>query len=315
MEERPTTESLIHRAIDQGNAAIDHYPGTALSEFHWALNQAEENKENLVTSRLFATSLNGLGRCHRRLGLHRSGLEYLNHAVRLNEQDRNAARLTDDFLEIGRVYRDRPDLGDAREAFEHSLINASVPAAASDGLAWPAGNGFRYRVTDAARAWESLLELGGFLEQRGALADASAVLNVATQIAEVARASAADDAHRVAIANQRIEAFRTLTRVHLRQGLGGDTTAGAAAAMAWTANEAMHARSFLDAVGDNEIALPAEIPPALAEQEASERARRRELLSSGAHDLRFWEDLGKYRPASTSFGTASGNRPRVGGIR
>ena len=67
--------------------------------------------------------------------------------------------------------------------------------------------------------------------------------------------------------------------------------------MAWTANEAMRARSFLDAIGDGEIALPAGIPPALAEQEAAARARRHELLSSGAHDIRFWEDLGQAQTA------------------
>jgi tetratricopeptide (TPR) repeat protein len=213
MEERPTTESLIAAAIEQGNAAIDRDPDTALSAFHWALDHAEENP-NQYTSKALATSMNSLGRCHHRLGLHRSALEYFNRARRLNEQARIAARLTEDFLGIGRVYRDRPDLGDAREALEQSLINASVPTAASDELAWPASDGSMYRVTDAHRAWESLLELGGLLEQHDALADASAVLDVATQLADVARASAVDDAHRVAIANQRIEAFDTLTRVH-----------------------------------------------------------------------------------------------------
>ena len=292
MEERPTTESLIAAAIEQGNAAIDRDPDTALSAFHKALDHAEEHP-NQYTSKVLATSLNSLGRCHHRLGLHRSALEYFNRARRLNEQVRIAARLTDDFLGIGRVYRDRPDLGDAREALEQSLMNASIPAAASDELAWPASDGSTYRVTDAYRAWEPLLELGGLLEQRDFLADASTVLDVATRLADVARASAADDAHRIAIANQRIEAFGTLTRVHLRQALHSDATAGTAARMAWTANEAMRGRSFLDAIGDGEIALPAGIPPALAEQEVTARARRHELLSSGAHYIRFWEDLGQ----------------------
>ena len=296
MEKRPTTESLIEAAIEHGNAAIDRDPDTALSAFHRALDHAEEHP-NQYTSKVLATSLNSLGRSHHRLGLHRSALEYFNRARRLNEQARIAARLTDDFLGIGRVYRDRPDLGDAREALEQSLINASIPAAASDELAWPASDGSTYRVTDAYRAWEPLLELGGLLEQRDVLADASAVLDVSTRLADVARASAADDAHRIAIANQRIEAFGTLTRVHLRQALHGDATAGAAAGMAWTANEAMRGRSFLDAIGDGEIALPAGIPLALAEQEATARARRHELLSSGAHDIRFWEDLGQAQTA------------------
>jgi CHAT domain-containing protein/thioredoxin-like negative regulator of GroEL len=291
---RPTNESMINAAIDWGNGALAHDDlEAALGAFHWALDQAEEDAPNQVVPRALATCLNALGRSHHQLKLNRSALEYFNRARRLNERSGNAVRLTWDFLEIGRAYRARPDLGDARQALEQSIINASVPAAPSDQESWRANDGSSYRVTAADRAWGPLLELGGLLEDRGDLGEAVRFLNLATRIADVARASTVEDAQRVAIANQRIEAFNAVTRLCLRQALAGGPAGEAAAEDAWRANEAMRARSFLDALGDDEIAVPAEVPPALVQQEAAALQRRRQLINSGAQDIAFWDALGK----------------------
>jgi CHAT domain-containing protein/thioredoxin-like negative regulator of GroEL len=291
---RPTTESMIDGAIAGGDAEIRHgNPDEALRAFHWALDQAEEDAPNQVVPRPLAASLNALGRCHHQLKLNRSALEYFNRARRLNERSGNAVRLTWDFREIGRVYRARPDLGDAREAFEQSVINASIPAAPTDEFSWTANDGSSYRITAADRVWASLLELGGLLEDRDNLEDAVAFFDLATRIADVARASAVDDAQRVAIANQRIEAFNALTRLNLRRALAGGPAAATAAEDAWRANEAMRARSFLDALGDDEIVVPAEVPAALVEQEAAALEHRRRLVNSGDHDIAFWDGMGR----------------------
>lgn len=286
---RPTTESLIHTAIANGDQAAD--PDTALGAYHWALEQAEEDAVNQVVPRALAHSLNAIGRGHYRLRLYRSALKYFEGARRVNELTGNAQRLSYDFLEIGRVYRVRPELGDARAALEQSLVYASVPAAETDEFAWQASDGRPFRVTAPDRAWTTLLELGSLLEERSTLADASAVLRLATELAEVARAAAPDDAERVAIANQRIEAFEALTRLHLRQAIAGGDLADAFTAAAWTANEAMRARSFLDAIGDDDVALPAAVPRELADQETVELARRQQLLRAGTRAAGFWDEL------------------------
>jgi CHAT domain-containing protein/tetratricopeptide (TPR) repeat protein len=291
---RPTSESIISGLVTSGNVALGRDDlDTALHFFHSALEQAEERVATQVVSRPLAQALNALGRSHHRLQLHRSALAYFDRTRRLNERSRNAVRLTSDYREIGRVYRDRPDLGDAREAFEQSLLHTSLPGTPADELSWTARDGLTYRITAADRAWESLLDLGSLLEDRGDLAAAAAFLGLAAQIGDIVRASVADDAQRVTVANQRIDAFAALTRIRLRHALAGGPDAAAAAEDAWLASEAMRARSFLDALGDDELVVPAEVTPALAEQEAAALERRRRLMSSGTHDVVFWDDLGR----------------------
>lgn len=293
---RLTDESMIGQFIQWGNAALSAgRTDDALQAFHAALEKAEEHERRLIPRPLIA-SLNALGQCHRLLGLQRTALQYHTRALRLDERSGNAIRLTNDFLQIGRVYRARPDLGDAQQALEQALIHASVPTLAADGLTWAAGDETRYRVTDTDRARAPLLELGGFHEDRGDLAAAVRFLDLATRIADVAWAAATDDAERVAIANQRFAAFAALTRVYLRQAVADEGQA--AAEDAWRANEAMRARSFLDALGDDPLAVPAEVPAELAEQEAEALERRRILISSGntgGRDLAFWDALGRAR--------------------
>jgi len=289
-----TSESMIERVIRWADAAVAADSlDEALGGCHRALEQAEEDAASGVVPRALVTSLNALGKCHQLLGLHRSALQYHTRARRLDEGLGNAVRLTYDFLEIGRVYRARPDLGDARQALDQALIHASVPALAADGLTWTAADGTRYRVTAADRAWAPLLELGGLLEDRSDLGAAVRFLDLATRIADITRAAATDDTQRVAIANQRFAAFAALTRICLRRALAGGAGAQAAAEDAWRANEAMRARSFLDALGDDPLAVPAEIPAELAEQEAAALERRRVLTGSGGRDLAFWDALGQ----------------------
>jgi CHAT domain-containing protein/Flp pilus assembly protein TadD len=289
---RPSSEVITQGMIESGDAAVRAGDfNAALGYFHRALGVAEESAEDQVVPRVLTTALNALGHFHHWLRLHSSALAYFNRARRLNEGTGNAVRLTWDYRQIGRVYRDRPDLGDAREAYEKSLINASHLAQPTDELTWTSSDGSSYQLIGPDRAWDSLLELGDLLESRGNFTGAAMFFGLATQVAEVVRASVASDAERVAIANQRIRAFEALTRLNLHRALAGGKDAVPAAEEAWRANEIMRARSFLDALGDDELAVPKGVTPALAEQEAAALERRRHLLASSAHGTVFWDEL------------------------
>ncbi len=291
---RPTSEAVTERFIGAGNAALAAGDfESALGSFHRGLDRAEETAATQIVPRILATALNALGRCHHRLHLVRSALAYFGRACQLNESTGNAVRLTWDYREIGRVYRDRPDLGDARSALERSLICASRLGGPTDELAWTASNGVRYQVAALDRAWETLLDLGALLESRDEADDAAAFFGLATRIADVIRASAVDDLQRVAIANQRIEAFAALTRLGLRRAIAGGPAAPAAAEDAWQASESMRAKSFLDALGDDDLTVPAGIPAGLVEQEAAALERRRQLGASSTQDAAFWDELRK----------------------
>jgi CHAT domain-containing protein len=289
---RPTDEGRIEGLIETGDAAAEHGDfDFALGCFHQAFYDAEE-MPGVAVPRALVRALNALGRCHHQLGLYRSALAYFERARQLNQQYGNAVRLTWDYREIGRVYRARPDLGEAREALEASLLNASRRDDAGQ-FSWRASDGLTYQITAADRAWETLLELGSLLEDRGDFAAAASFLELATQVAAVVRASAVDDTQRAAIANQRIDAFAALTRLSLRRALAGAADATSAAEDAWRANESMRARSFLDAIGDDELGIPIDIPHALAEHEAAALKRRHLLTTSAGHGSAFWADLGQ----------------------
>lgn len=290
--ERPTSESWIDQCVGWGDAALlQGRTDIALGAFHDALEHAEDSAHTQLTPRALTQALNALGRSHRGLGLYRSALAYLDCARQLNETTRNSVRLSKDFLELGRLFRLRPDLGDTEEAFEQSLLNTSVPAVTTDDLSWTSRNTDSYRITAADRAWESLLELGDILEKRHDLARAASFLELATRLGDVVRASVADDAERVAVANQRIEATAALTRIHLRRALAKGPDALQAADDAWLASETMRARSFLDALGDDLLTVPDGVSRVLVEREAAAIEERRRLLESGRIGVTFWDDL------------------------
>jgi CHAT domain-containing protein/tetratricopeptide (TPR) repeat protein len=286
----PTDESQVDALVGSG----DHWLRAgdverALNCFHQAWQQAEAVVTTAVVPRALAQALNALGRCHGTLRLYRSALAYFDQARQLNERSENAVRLTWDYREIGRTFRARPDLGDARQALESSLINASRRSEVVGPLRWTARDGHSYQVTAADRAWETLLELGSYLEEGGDLTGAASFLTLATSVADVVWASTTDDSERIAVANQRIAAFAGLTRLGLRRALGPPPDP-AAADDAWQASEAMRARSFLDALGDDELAVPAGMPPELVAREAAALERRRLTVSRG-RGAAFWSDL------------------------
>jgi tetratricopeptide (TPR) repeat protein len=289
---RPTTAGWIEDCIGKGREAFAQgRTDLALSAFHEAFERAEEDLHTQVTPRALAHTFNALGQCHRLLGLYRSAFAYLDGARRLNETTGNAVRLAYDFRELGRLYRARPDLGDAEEAFEWSMLNASVPAAASDELCWTSKDGGIHRVTAADRAWDSLLELADLKEQRDDLPGAADLLTLASRLGDVVRAAVADDAERVAVAGNRAQASTALTRIQLRRALAAGPDTHQAASEAWLASEAMRALSFLDALGDDPLAVPAGLRQALVAEETAAIEERRRLLEIGGDGVAFWDRL------------------------
>lgn len=135
---RPTSETQVDQFIGAGDYAMDNGDmNGALRCFHQAWELAERLAATAVVPRALAKALNALGRCHHRMRLQHSARAYFERTRQLNEAVGNADRLTWDYREIARIYRERPDLGDARLALSHrSATPAAVvtPAARSAGL-------------------------------------------------------------------------------------------------------------------------------------------------------------------------------------
>ncbi|KOX13545.1 hypothetical protein ADK67_44140 [Saccharothrix sp. NRRL B-16348] len=286
---RPTGESWIEHLVEFGDrTAREGDTDRALAALYQAVDEAEEHIHRQVVPRAMARAMNALGRLHRSLGLHRSARAYLDRVRQLNEAIGNAVRLTYDFRELGRLFRLRPDLGDAEDAFERSLMNSSLPTPVADELSWTATDGTLHRVTAPSRAWQTLLDLADLLEDRGEPAKAAAQLELATRIGEVVRAAAVGDAQRVAVAAQHATAAAALTRVHLRRALDAEPDA---AHDAWLASETLRARSFLDALGDDPLSAPEGVDPDLMSREDQALSDRRRLLGSTPNGVAFWDQL------------------------
>jgi CHAT domain-containing protein/tetratricopeptide (TPR) repeat protein len=284
---RPTIEAVTDSRISSGDNLLQPDSDLAMSQYQMAVQLVEDKAE--VIPKALAKALNGLGRAHHFLGLHRTALSYLERARDLNEQSANTDRLSWDYLAIGRVLRDRPDLGDARESFEQALRYSSIPTQDAQELSWLALDGTLHAITLPDRAWPVLLELGGLLEEQGELASAARFLMVATRIADMVRAGLVEDEQRISIENDRAGAFVALTRIHVRltaTSTGQDRNAPARAA--WLANESLRARSFLDVLGDSAIAPPPGVPVGLLARENELLKERRRLRDAGSYDAEFW---------------------------
>jgi tetratricopeptide (TPR) repeat protein len=297
-EERPTSEIQVEGFIRGGDIAT--YEGdtdAALGAYQHALHLAEDEDPDPLVPRMLTRALNALGQAYYRLGTPRTALACFDRARRLNENTGNADRLTHDHHWIARVLRDRPDLGtdglaDAREHLERALTYASAPGGDLGDLEWTGSDRIPLRITAPDRAWPILLELGKLLQEQGEDLRAAQFLTLATRLSELVRASLVEEAQRVEVQNEQIEAFAELTKVYVRLATRGGDDDVCHARAAWLTNESMRARTFLDVLGDAELSVPAGVPADLLESERDLLARRRALRRSGRNDAAFW---GEYR--------------------
>ncbi|WP_030243851.1 MULTISPECIES: CHAT domain-containing protein [unclassified Streptomyces] len=306
-ESRPTTEAEVQGFIAAADSALDSgLTDQALGLFQHALHLAEDDDPDPLVPRMLTTALNGLGRGHLRLGTARAALACFDRARLLNERTGNADRLAYDHMHIADVLRQHPELADAVSAsgaatapeardarghLEQALTYASVPDPGHDAFGWTATDGTRYRISAPNRAWPVLLRLGRFLQESGDDPAAVRFLTLATRLADLMRTGLVDDRQRIAVQNQRIEAFADLTKVLVRLACSGGRESDFYAEEAWLANESMRARAFLDELGDAELSPPPGVPADLLERERELLIRRRRLRQAEeAQDLGFWAE-------------------------
>ncbi|MGW1493854.1 CHAT domain-containing protein [Streptomyces sp. NPDC002402] len=305
---RPTTEVEVQACISAADLALDGgLTDHALGLYQHALYLAEDDDPDPLVPRMLTTALNGLGRGYLRLGTARAALACFERARLLNERTGNADRLAYDHMHIADVLREHPELAgtlcdfgasaapdmrDARAHLEQALIYASLPDPGHDESGWTTSDGARYRISAPDRAWPVLLRFGRLLQDSGDDPAAVRFLTLATRLADLMRAGLVDDSQRIAVQNQRIEAFAELTKVLVRLAAKGGPEADAYAEDAWLANESMRARAFLDELGDADLSVPSDVPADLLDRERELLARRRRLLrSGGAQGLGFWEEF------------------------
>ncbi|MGW0581539.1 tetratricopeptide repeat protein, partial [Streptomyces sp. NPDC002920] len=299
-EDRPTTRTEVERYVAAGrNVLRQGKRDFGMGAFQEAVRLAEDENPNLVVPVTLINAIVGLGRARHTMGMHRSALACFARARQLEEQTGMSRRATGCHLDIARVLRARPDLGealggDARHHAEQELLLASVRdetgAGSEDPLCWTASDGVRYRVTKAEQAKPALLELAGLFQESGEDDTAVQLLTVVTYVADLLHANAADADQRIAIQNEQVGSFAELTRIHFRRAdRDGDGDADAFR-HAWAAHEAMRARTFLDVLGEAELTVPAEVPAGLVRREAELLARRAGLRAwTGERSPDFWE--------------------------
>ncbi|HEX2085641.1 MAG TPA: CHAT domain-containing tetratricopeptide repeat protein [Solirubrobacteraceae bacterium] len=296
-EARPTSEVDVEQFIAAGHAAAAAGDlDSALGAWQHAVYVAEDEDPDPMVPRMVTTALTALGHGYRRLGTARTALSCFDRARELNERTGNAHRLARDHLAIAQVLRERPELGgsdgvaDAREHLERALVYTSTAGRDLEELAWTRADGSRHHISAPNRAWPILLELGELLQERDDDPGAARFLTIATRIADLVRASLTEEHQRIAVQNERVGAYAELTKVHMRLARRDGAEAEHHARSAWLANESMRARTFLDTLGDVDLAVPRAVPEELAERERELLARRSELRSSRRDDESFWDE-------------------------
>lgn len=295
-EDRPTTRAEVGKYVAAGSRAMSQgKKDFGMGAFHEAVRLAEDEDPRLVVPGTLIVAIVALGRARHLAGMHRSALACFAQAQELEGPSKASHRATSCHLDIARVLRARPDIGealggDARHHAERELLLASVRDATGAGdespMSWTASDGVRYRVVKDLTARPALLELAGLLQESGEDDTAVRLLTMVTFMADLLLANAADVDQRIAIQNEQVGAFAELTRIHVRRA-DGDTDAGR---RAWAAHEAMRARTFLDALGEAELTVPAEVPAGLVAHEARLLARRATLRAwMGERSPEFWE--------------------------
>lgn len=295
---RPTPEAVVEVLVNAGHGLLAEGDlDGALGCFQEALCLAEDAETIPLVPIMTVQSLNGLGRAHRRVGLGRTALGYLERALQLNTERRNVDRLSADHLTIGQVLRDFPQLeglvgpGDARSFVETALTLASAPNEdPEDELGWVSRAGAPQRINAPERAWPALLELAAISRQEQDYAAAARWLEIAVRIADAVRAGLVEPEQRIAVQNDRIEAHLGLVQCYLALGERIPEVGAAARDSAWRAYETMRARTFLDMLGEAELAVPPHVLDLLVEKENALLNRRRELRMTVGQDQSFWTE-------------------------
>ncbi|MFC0844345.1 CHAT domain-containing protein [Streptomyces noboritoensis] len=263
-------------------------PDRALSYFQRAVDIA--NTETLApgVAENASHAYHAMADAHHSLGNARNALALLDRAARLIEGKVSAIRLTGIYLSRARVFRDRPDLGDALEYYLRSLEYCSAPAAPDDADTWQAADGRLLRIAAADQAWPILREVADYLEQSHQLRAAERFLRLATAVAEQVRQGAFDEKSRMAVQNDRADVYVSLARTQLELAKESGEEGLALFDEAWRTVETLRARSFLDVLGDAELTVPREVPAQLARAEAALLNRRRVLRALPGRDSAFW---------------------------
>ncbi|WP_158942660.1 CHAT domain-containing protein [Streptomyces sp. ERV7] len=291
-EDVPIAGVEIDALIQRGRFHLSREePDRALSYFQRAVDIA--NTETLAqgAAENAGYAYRAMADAHRSLGNARSALALLDRAARLIEGKVNAMRLAGIHMSRARVFRDRPDLGDALEQYLRSLEYCGVPAGPGDEDTWEAADGKLLRIAAADRAWPILREVADYLEQSRRPGEAERFLRLATTVVERVRYGAFDEKSRMAVQNDRADAYVSLARVQLRLAAASLEERSTLVDEAWRTVETLRARSFLDVLGDAELTVPREVPAQLVRSEAALLDRRRLLRALPARDSGFWPEF------------------------
>lgn len=287
----PGTE--IHKLVQRGQFELHRRrPNEALAYFQRAVDIANTETLPQRTSASYEVShaCRAMGDAYRALGMPRLALSWMERALALIDQSGSAERLSGIHLGIARVLRDAPGLGDPIEHFLRALEYCSVPAAPGEPSTWTAPDGRPMRIAAVDGAWPVLLSLSRHLEALGRHRKASEFWRLAADIAEKVRDGAFDETSRIAVQEEFFQVFTAIARTQLQAAADGPEDRQALEDSAWDAAEALRARSFLDAFGDGQMRLPAEVPGNLAVEEAALLERRRSLRSSPERGAAFWAE-------------------------
>ena len=278
---------LVRTAHDY---ASEGQPDAALRCLRQAVDMADTaNPDRTSVTRSACRAYASTARVYASLGTPRSALAMLEKAKALIDDQAGPTFRASIEVDTARILCDFPFLGDPLPHLLQALEYHSVRAGAADGRSWQRLDGTLMRVVDLDAAWPILLETAGILEGHRRLAESAAFLCLATSIAEQVRNGTFDETSRIAVQEQRSDAYLRLARIQLhnvQETPGTDSDFD----NAWLTLETLRARTFLDAVGDHDLAPPSGVSTRLARREADLLDRRRKLRLRPTRDAGFWDE-------------------------
>ena len=305
----PITSEAVENEILHGRYEEDMgRPDQALARFQKAVDLANGAASHPYQATIASNAYQALGGAYGRLGLTRTAIDLIGRAKTLIVGGRNAERLSDIEVSLARAVRHRPDLADAVSHYLHALQHCSEATDSVGETSWRSPEGRTLTIASMKNAWFILQELTRLLESQGRLAAAARYMRLGIAVGERIRHGAIDEQSRMVVQKEHAAAYLALARVelHLAEGLGQEEEAAASAPTssqaedaqarsahldaAWSAIEALRARSFLDALGEAELQPSGEIPSDLSRAERTLLERRRQLRSNPARSLQHWAE-------------------------
>ncbi|MEU5870761.1 CHAT domain-containing protein [Glycomyces sp. NPDC047369] len=303
----PITSEAVQNEILHGRYEADMgRPDQAMARFQRAVDLANNAASHPFQATMASNAYKALGDAYGRLGLTRTAIDLIGRAKTLVSGGRNADRLADIEVSLARAVRHRPDLADAVGHYLQALQYCSDATGSGGDTSWPSPDGRTLAIASMKNAWFILQELTELLESLGRLASAARYMRLGIAVGERIRHGAIDEPSRMVVQKEHAAAYLALARVelHLADGRGAEAAATAPVSgraedvkersahldAAWSAIEALRARSFLDALGEADLRPPGEIPDDLGRAERTLLERRRRLRSDPARSLRHWAE-------------------------